>query len=375
VKILINQARKLILQSSFLGGLLLLLYGCADSDLMVRHHECAPWCRVQVADVGDANLRDVWGDGKHFWIIGQGGIVVHYDGAAWRASRAYSHDLNAIAGDRKGQIFAVGEEGTVLKWDNGQFYKLPTPQYSQYSFTDVTANAYGTWIIGHSSDSSQPEVVVVHLKDGQFQTIWQPLKQSLAPFFTGVCVTDKGRVFIMGGSGGEPEPLLLSGTVHLEVMPEGLTELPSGCASYGGTVAVIDREGMDVTLIMEDETRNIGANVAASKGQSIFQAGAKSAMWLSSEHSGFAVADAIVVFDDDGYESFSSPGLLNDVHGNAPNNVYAVGESGLMMQYNGTQWHTIRNSGTTLWAIWVTAQHVVAIGDEGTILMIKENKL
>jgi len=377
VKVLIKRLRKLLIQRALLSGLLIIFYGCADNGLMAGHSECEPWCQIQVTDLGDANLRDVWSDGNHFWIIGEDGIVVHYDGASWGTSRPSFQDLNAIAGNSKGQVFAVGEEGTVLKWNDGQFHTLPTPQYSRYSFTDVTANANGTWIIGHSDDSSQPEALVVHLKDDKFQTVWQPMKHSPAPFFTGLCVTDKGRALIVGGVGEEPKPLLLRGVIHLEVISESLTDLPAGCASYGETVAVIDREGMNITLMKEQETRYIDANVSASQGQSKFQSGSKPAMWLSGEQKGFAVADAIVMFDGYGYgyESFSSPGVLHDVHGDAANNVYAVGESGLIMRFNGTQWHTIRETEATLWAIWVSAQLIVAVGDDGTILINPENRL
>jgi hypothetical protein len=364
-----------MLQSAVLGCLLLLFYGCADRNLMAGNVECDPWCQIQISDLGDANLSGIWGDGNLFWIIGQDGTVVHYDGANWATNRTSPNDLIAITGNNQSQVFAVGEAGTVLKWVDGQFHTLPTPQYSQYNFTSVTANAHGTWIIGHSDDSSQPEVIVVHLKDGKFQTVWQPIKHSPSPFFTGLCITDKGHAFIVGGIGEEPKPLLLSGMTHLEVKSQSLTDLPAGCASYGETVAVIDREGMNVTLMMDAETRNIDANVTTNQGQSIFQAGAKPAMWLSGEQTGFAVADAIVVFDGDAYQSFTSPRLLHDVHGDAVNNVYAVGESGLMMRFNGTQWHTIRDTGATLRAIWVSAQHIVAVGDDGTVLMNSEKTL
>lgn len=372
---MIKQIQKLLIQRALLSCLLIIFYGCADKGLMAGHSECEPWCQIQVYDLGDTNLRDVWSDGNHFWIIGQDGIVVHYDGATWETNRVSTQDLNAIAGNSKSQVIAVGEEGTVLKWDGGQFHKLPTPQYSRYSFTDVATNSHGTWIIGHSEDSSLPEVIVVHLKDDNFQTVWQPMKHSPAPFFTGVCVTDKGRGFIVGGIGEEPNPLLLSGIIHIGAMSESLTELPAGCASYGETVAVVDREGMNITLMNEQETRYIDANVFASQGQSIFQSGSKPAMWLSGEQKGFAVADAIVMFDGDGYESFSSPGLLHDVHGDTANNVYAVGESGLIMRFNGTQWRTIQDTGATLWAIWVSTQLIVAVGDDGTILINPDNRL
>jgi len=371
---LIKQVQKLLIPSALLSCLLFSFYGCANKGLMAGHNECEPWCQIQVTNLNDANLRDVWSDGNRFWIIGQHGIVVHYDGAVWRTNRTSSQDLNAIAGNSKGQVFAVGEEGTVLKWDDGQFQILPTPQYSQYSFTDVTANAHGTWIIGHSDDSSQSEAVIVHLKEGKFQTVWQPMKNSIAPFFTGLCVTNKGRALIIGGMGEEPKPLLLSGVTHLEVMSESLTDLPAGCGSYGGTVAVIDREGMNITLIKEQETRYIDANVSASQGQPMFQSGSKPAMWLSSEQKGIVVADVIVMFDGDGYKSFSTPGVLHDVHGDAANNVYAVGESGLIMRFNGTQWQTSRETGATLRAIWVSAQLIVAVGDVGTILINPVNK-
>ena len=54
---------------------------------------------------------------------------------------------------------------------------------------------------------------------------------------------------------------------------------------------------------------------------------------------------------------------------------FAVGESGLVMHFDGNRWRTLRNSGATLRAVWAWPGGVVAAGDGGTILVYNDKRI
>jgi photosystem II stability/assembly factor-like uncharacterized protein len=61
---------------------------------------------------------------------------------------------------------------------------------------------------------------------------------------------------------------------------------------------------------------------------------------------------------------------LNDVWGNAPDNIYAVGSNGTILHYNGTEWKKmVSNTVAYLTGIWgSSSDNIFAVGDNGTIL-------
>ena len=354
---------------------LLLLCGCHGTRPVVAvDGDCARWCRAEIPGTAGVSFRDIWGDGDHVWIVGQGGILVHGDGREWLTERVSTHDLNAVTGD--GHVVAVGDGGTVLEWVDGKVRASGAGEYSRYRFTGVASGAGGFWIIGGSTDGSPPEALVLRLEAGRLRTAWQPAEPGRAPFLTGVCATEAGRVIAVGGVGREPEPLLLSGNQGFEPLSLETAALPGACVGRGETVAVIDRDGLNVAILRGDGISRVGANCGDGLCEPPFQETSSPTMWLSDEHSGIAVADAIVMFRDDGYyRSVASPGVLLDVHGAAPDDVFAVGESGLVMRFDGNRWRTLRNSGATLRAVWAWPGGVVAAGDGGTILVYNDKRI
>ncbi len=62
---------------------------------------------------------------------------------------------------------------------------------------------------------------------------------------------------------------------------------------------------------------------------------------------------------------------LNGVWGNSSSNVFAVGEGGTILRYNGSRWDNITTTGTSenLYGVWgSSASDVFAVGWQGTII-------
>jgi hypothetical protein len=103
-----------------------------------------------------SSLLAVWAQSRdNVWVVGgregAGGApsVFHYDGAAWAKldSGQISVDLWQVFGFADGTVFLGGSNGTILRYRNGTFEKLPTPS------TDIVFGLWGSspddvWAVG-----------------------------------------------------------------------------------------------------------------------------------------------------------------------------------------------------------------------------------
>jgi hypothetical protein len=89
-----------------------------------------------VAEGQPAALLSVWGSSAtDVWVVGgdprtgTGPIVQHYDGATWTKldTGQRNVDLWWVTGFAGGPVFMSGSNGTILRYQNGAFEKLPTP--------------------------------------------------------------------------------------------------------------------------------------------------------------------------------------------------------------------------------------------------------
>ena len=97
-------------------------------------------------------------------------------------------------------------------------------------------------------------------------------------------------------------------------------------------------------------------------------------IWGSSETNIYAVGNEGTILKYDGAnwssDTSSTSKTLNGIWGSGKSNIYAVGEEGTILYCNGTNWSSV-TSGTsnTLYAIWGSDEsHIYAAGEEGTIL-------
>jgi hypothetical protein len=106
-----------------------------------------------------------------------------------------------------------------------------------------------------------------------------------------------------------------------------------------------------------------------------YQNGTLNAVWGSSSSDIYAVGDSGTILHYDGatWNPMSSPTTesLRGIWGNSWNNVFAVGDGGIILRStNGTSW-SVLTSGTTqnLYGVWGSAgDNVFAVGANGTIL-------
>lgn len=142
-----------------------------------------------------ANLLDVWGHADDsFWAVGEAGTVLRWDGMAWLPvptgpMGGVVQNLRAVWGSAADDVWVVGTESTILHWDGERFEPLSRGQ--SYSLNDVWGRgpdevyAVGTGGVALRYDGSE----------------WSELETGTRSSLQSLFGDDQGRVFAAGLDG------------------------------------------------------------------------------------------------------------------------------------------------------------------------------
>jgi len=103
-----------------------------DSSKYVQTFDGLPGALISVSGTSD---KDVWAVGGNPG-DGSGAFVLHFDGAWARIPTGHQVDLWWVHAFESGPVFMGGSGGTISRYENGVFEKLPTPD---------TATVFGIW--------------------------------------------------------------------------------------------------------------------------------------------------------------------------------------------------------------------------------------
>lgn len=243
------------------------------------------------------DLIDVWTTASNAAIaVGEFGSIFRWNGSTWtRQGTPTTATLNAVWSASATDAFAGGDNGTMLRWNGSSWSAMSFPS---------TSSVYGLWGSGSTN-------VYAVTSSGQIVRFngssWSVVATASAALWSihGSSAND----IVAGGE---------SGTV-LRFNGSSWTSLN---ASTTGTLAGIFALGPSSYL-------SVGANAAGSAGIAFL---GSSGGWNAT--------------------STGSPRVLVSVWGTSATDVYATGEQGTILRYNGSSWATM-NSGTAdlLWSV------------------------
>ena len=98
-------------------------------------------------------INRMWGSSdKDVWGVGQGAIVVHWDGKAWqRIAVPTGNNLLAVWGSSDKDVWAVGEGGVVMHWTGSRWARVTTPVPDSAALNDVWGSASDdVWAVGEN---------------------------------------------------------------------------------------------------------------------------------------------------------------------------------------------------------------------------------
>jgi hypothetical protein len=97
------------------------------------------------------------------WAVGDGGLIAHFDGAAWTVHpTGFTAKLNAVWARSPTDVWVAGEQGKVLRWDGQRWREIFA---SMGNFVDLWADSTGAHGVGWSLS----EWFVAHYRDGDAQ--------------------------------------------------------------------------------------------------------------------------------------------------------------------------------------------------------------
>lgn len=119
-----------------------------EEGAIVRRAAIGTW---EAQDAGvSVNLNGVAGVSvDDVWAVGDEGTVVHWDGAAWTVVDAgTTASLWAVFAPSATAVYVVGNNGTALRWDGAAFEELPTGvDNNLYAIHGVSAD--NVWAVGN----------------------------------------------------------------------------------------------------------------------------------------------------------------------------------------------------------------------------------
>jgi hypothetical protein len=316
---------------------------------------------LSTVDAGTTtHLRGVWaGSPTNVWAVGDGGTVRRWDGTSWTGpSPGTAAMLTSVWGLPSGDVWAAGQtsgfKGTVAHWDGAAWTVTTLPP----NFMGLN----GVWA------SAPNDVFVVGLVLGG-PTIWRyngsawssmalPGGLSSGTNLYGISGTSASDVWVVGDS----TVLHYDGTAWSLVATPTVGRLKGVSAVGAADVWVVGENG---TMAHYDGT----TWRAVDSGTTTVLNG----VWGSGPGDVFAVGWNVVLH----YQaplSWSTAQTMNAVGGRSQSDLYAVGNAGAILHYDGTQWQAMTSHTTAnlagVWASPNTADvyAVGAIGGTGYVV-------
>ena len=386
----------------------------------------ADWARESLSN--SFRVNDIWGTSPtDVWVVDNGGFVRHWDGTAWQQSTRFNAALGAVYGTSATNVW-VGGADILANWNGGTWFVLDpattavgpirgiwlssatdgwfitntgglsqlrpdgwTPHWdSPTTYLNVAGFASEVWVCGLRG-------TVQHLAAGSWRTERLPRSEacssaaarSLTDILAGggtssiffrsdgstwtVNPTGAPAAFVHMWTSPTGHSFAVAGTTVYRfeagawvAMPTGSPQTlrwvwasgPSDIFAVGPQATVMHYNGTSWTKLETGTTANLNA-VWGSSPTNVFFAGSD------------VTGGIILRYNGTGFTSTNpSPHSLRSIHGRSPNEVYAVGDVGTIVRFNGTAWST-ENSGVmhTLMDVWATSGgDVYVVGAQSVIL-------
>jgi photosystem II stability/assembly factor-like uncharacterized protein len=354
----------------------------------------------------DADMRG------NLWAVGDEGRIVQYDGIEWHEhASGTSANLRAVLPLSDGRVLVAGAGGTVLLLNNGVWSSIETnsgcPIVSMAQLSDDSVIAVGG---EYDVKDGQFRGRIFLFSDGNWQSVAseQPLPRLRRVRKAGdsllIC-GDDGTAFRWTAEGARRLPTRLRYDLHDLIFLENGKVLICGdggtllqeAAAEPGEVTDAEHDRQQWKVISNGETNRTlraiwpidGANLIAvgDSGTVLHIEGDQvtlrqtpqqlriHGLWGSSAKNIFAVCDSATILHFNGNEwSIAHRGdvdtALLAITGFGPHDIFAVGDSGYALRYDGLMWRQIETGvQQELYGLWgQDSQHLLAVGGGGLIL-------
>ena len=350
------------------------------------------------------------------WAVGDNGTVIAFDGDTWQKQNSPTEaNLRGIARTPSGRLYAVGAGGTVItSLGDGHWELLECPVAA--GFQTVLALSDDELLMAGGRYFSQAggfrgELVRWH--KGSFSAVQvdkeMPRLRSLRAYKTGVLITgDQGHIYYLQGSRMDQlrsdsrhdlmDTIALPGGEALAV--GDFSTLMSAAPDFVKALAPSASDADQQThweILDAGTTHNLWGLTPSHDGASVYACGdagtvlqyrnrqwhalppvgeaAVHCVWDSGKGGLYAGGQMGQIFCYQGgawtlaYDLFLDVTIL-DIWGSSPDSIYAVGDEGLVLHWNGVDWkRMVSGTKSALYSVWGHDDtHILAVGDFGLVM-------
>ena len=97
-----------------------------------------------------AALNAAWGSGaSDVWAVGDLGTILRWDGTAWTTQTSNTvSNLRGLWGVDNKNVWAVGDNGTIVQWNGTAWTVLPKPSNTHFYHAIGGLDASNIWVVG-----------------------------------------------------------------------------------------------------------------------------------------------------------------------------------------------------------------------------------
>lgn len=316
-------------------------------------HRTASGITLPVSGV-TRNLYSIWASGTDLYAVGEGGIILHSSsGGTWTAeSSGVSTALYDVAGNAT-EVFAVGAGGVIRRRNAGAFWTKENSPTAR-DLRGLTGTPSGDlYAVGDSA-------TVVRYNGGTWTATTDPALGGSS--LNAIAATATGSPLYMTSTVGEI--FRLSAGAYTRVYQSNLLDLRGIAATPFGLVAV----GLEINGVILRSTDGTAWNLETLSAQSLLYAVAAG----SAEVIAVGEAGNMVRYDGSPWTPLSTgrTNQLRAVHAVDATHAWAVGLTGTLLQWNGTYWSQVPLTGTppSFYGVYaVSATDAWAVGTGGAV--------
>lgn len=330
------------------------LYAVGDGGIILRSSSGGTWT-LENSGVGTP-LYDVAGNATELFAVGAGGVIRRRNaGAFWtQETSPTSRDLRGLTSTPSGDLYAVGDSATVVRYSGGTWTTTPAPALGGSSLNAIAATATGSPLYMTSTVGE-----IFRLSAGSYTRVYQSNLLDLR----GIAATPFGLV----AAGLEITGTILRSTdgtawtVETLSAQSPLYAVAAGSAevvAVGEAGTMVRYDGSPWTPLSSGRTNQLRAvhAVDATHGWAVGLTGTL-LMWNGTYWSQVVLT--------------GNPPSFYGVYTVSATDAWAVGTGGAVWRWNGAVWAAqTSGTGATLRAVWAAAANkVYVVGDGGVALL------
>lgn len=318
----------------------------ATRDLTKRLGIVKRWNGSAFADVAGSrpvSLYAVWGtSASDLVMVGASGTIVRYNGSAFSSSSqideltGISAPITGISGSSVDNLVTVGDWGATMKWDGTQWRSVANSIYLR--FRGLSGPTDNLWSVALDTTPVTGGPRILQWASGA----WSSSGINLPPMYN----NELQAIWVSGNEGvavGRRDSILRrSGASWSQVI--GFTRTDTILRGVWGS------DIQNVWIVGGGQEGPSGEIIAGYPGKILF-------------YNGAGIVESKVLAESD-------QAALRGVWGAGRNDVWAVGDNGIILKYNGTTWNPVDSTTKFgLRGVWGSAANdVYAVGLGGTVL-------